>query len=118
MFAKDRLTPISQLRKGVRSMSVRARVISKGAIKSFGQEKTFKIEIYDGSLPYSTLVFFSCSDCEGFFNAVQVNSIYKFSKGQIASDNQKNMSRNCIKYDIFDPSYIQPEVETEKDAIT
>jgi hypothetical protein len=36
MFAKDRLTPISQLRKGVRSMTVRARVISKGAIKSFG----------------------------------------------------------------------------------
>jgi len=46
MFAKDLLIPISQLCKGVCSMIVHARVITKGAInKSVGQENPLKLKL-------------------------------------------------------------------------
>lgn len=78
---KDRITPLDKIKKGVRNMNIRARVVSKGSIKYFGKEKMFKIEIFDGTLPFSTLVVFSCPDCDGFFNGIELGYIYKFSKG-------------------------------------
>lgn len=82
----DKITPINKLRKGVRNMIVRARVVSKGYIRYLGQENVFKIEINDGSIEFSTLVYFACNNCEDFYNLIELGKIYKFSKAQILSD--------------------------------
>ncbi|KAL4507022.1 hypothetical protein ABPG72_001815 [Tetrahymena utriculariae] len=97
---------LKDIKIGVRTLVVTAKVISKGSIKYTYQDKSFKIEIYDGSLEHSTLVYFNCQDIENYYEQIQLGKIYKFSKAIIAKDAQKKEARKCLKYEMFNQQYI------------
>ncbi|KAL4460517.1 hypothetical protein ABPG74_000268 [Tetrahymena malaccensis] len=98
---------LKEIKIGVRTFVITAKVISKGSIKYTYQDKTFKIEIYDGSLEHSTLVYFNCQEIENYYEQIQIGNVYKFSRAIIAKDAQKTDSRKCLKYEMFNSQYIQ-----------
>ncbi|EAS06917.2 replication factor-A protein (macronuclear) [Tetrahymena thermophila SB210] len=98
---------LKDVKIGARTFIVTAKVISKGSIKYTYQDKSFKIEIYDGSLEHSTLVYFNCQDIENYYEQIELGKVYKFSRAIIAKDAQKKEARKCLKYEMFNSQYIQ-----------